>query len=239
MDRERTVLQGRGTGRALGRGDGSRELGGHHGWAVKQRELVGANAGGALRTMRKKPAESSAASSSKGENGGPGGGMSAVDPSRGHGAMLGNGGRSPLYWRETGAPWTPGRGAELGKPPVPGPAAGSRKGALRKLEPTSMTAVVGSFCRGVRLGASREEDEQALAAAARGRRSKGAPRHGCWERPEKISGRHEQRGSVVCVWERKKKVVAAREKWRVGVKNCQVQERGTSIYRHEVGLGFF
>jgi hypothetical protein len=29
--------------------------------------------------------------------------------------------------------------------------------------------VVGSFCRGVRLGASREEDEQALAAAARGR----------------------------------------------------------------------
>jgi hypothetical protein len=35
-----------------------------------------------------------------------------------------------------------------------------------------------------------------------------------------------------------KKKVAAREKWRVGVKNCQVQERGTSIYRHEVGLGF-
>jgi hypothetical protein len=35
-----------------------------------------------------------------------------------------------------------------------------------------------------------------------------------------------------------KKKVAAREKWRVGVKNCQGQERGTSIYRHEVGLGF-
>jgi hypothetical protein len=40
------------------------------------------------------------------------------------------------------------------------------------LEPTSMPAAVGSFCRGVQLGASREEDEQALAAAARGR-SKG------------------------------------------------------------------
>ena len=46
------------------------------------------------------------------------------------------------------------------------------------LEPTSMPAAVGSFCRGVQLGASREEDEQALAAAARGR-SKGAPHHGC------------------------------------------------------------
>jgi hypothetical protein len=33
------------------------------------------------------------------------------------------------------------------------------------LEPTSMPAAVGSFCRGVRLGANREEDEQALAAA--------------------------------------------------------------------------
>jgi hypothetical protein len=33
--------------------------------------------------------------------------------------------------------------------------------------------------------------------------------------------------------------VAAREKVRVGVKNCQVQERGTSIYRHGLGLGFF
>ena len=78
------------------------------------------------------------------------------------------------------------------------------------LEPTSMPAAVGSFCRGVRLGASREKDEQALAAAARGRRSKGAPRHGCWERLKKNSGRHEQRGSAVCVWERRKKVVAAR-----------------------------
>jgi hypothetical protein len=121
---------------------------------------------------------------------------------------------------------------------VPGPAAGSRKGGPRKLEPTSMPAVVGSFYRGVRLGAGREEDEQELAAASRGRRSKGAPRHGCWERSEKISGRHEQRGSAVCVWERKKKVVVAREKWRVGVKNCQVQEKGTYIYRHEVALGF-
>jgi hypothetical protein len=74
--------------------------------------------------------------------------MSAVDPSRGHGAMLGNGGRGPLRWRETGAPWTPGRGAELGKPPMPRPAAGSRKGAPRKLEPTSMPPAVGSFCRG-------------------------------------------------------------------------------------------
>jgi hypothetical protein len=101
-----------------------------------------------------------------------------------------------------------------------------------------MPAVVGSFYRGVRLGAGREEDEQELAAASRGRRSKGAPRHGCWERSEKISGRHEQRGSAVCVWERKKKVVVAREKWRVGVKNCQVQEKGTYIYRHEVALGF-
>jgi hypothetical protein len=35
-----------------------------------------------------------------------------------------------------------------------------------------------------------------------------------------------------------RKKVAAREKWRVGVKNCQVQERGTSIYRHGLGLGF-
>ena len=34
-------------------------------------------------------------------------------------------------------------------------------------------------------------------------------------------------------------LVAAREKVRVGVKNCQVQERGTSIYRHGLGLGFF
>jgi hypothetical protein len=33
------------------------------------------------------------------------------------------------------------------------------------LEPTPMPAAVGSFCRGVRLGASREEDKQALAAA--------------------------------------------------------------------------
>ena len=52
------------------------------------------------------------------------------------------------------------------------------------LEPTSMPAAVGSFCRGVQLGASREKDEQALAGAARGGRSKGAPRHGCWERLE-------------------------------------------------------
>jgi hypothetical protein len=29
---------------------------------------------------------------------------------------------------------------------------------------------------------------------------------------KKFFGRHEQRGSVVCVWERKKKVVAARKK---------------------------
>ena len=36
-----------------------------------------------------------------------------------------------------------------------------------------------------------------------------------------------------------KKKVAAREKRRVGVKNCQGQERGTSIYRHGLGLGFF
>jgi hypothetical protein len=35
-----------------------------------------------------------------------------------------------------------------------------------------------------------------------------------------------------------RKKVAAREKWTVGVKNCQVQERGTSIYRHGLGLGF-
>jgi hypothetical protein len=70
----------------------------------------------------------------------------------------------------------------------------------------------GSFCRVVRLGASREKDEQALAATVRGRWSKGAPRHDCWERLEKNSGRHEQRGSSVCVWERKKKVVAARKK---------------------------
>jgi hypothetical protein len=47
------------------------------------------------------------------------------------------------------------------------------------LEPTSMPAAMGSFCRGVRLGASREEDEQALAATSRGRWSKGVPRHGC------------------------------------------------------------
>jgi hypothetical protein len=30
-----------------------------------------------------------------------------------------------------------------------------------------------------------------------------APRHGHWERLEKIYGRHEQRGSATCVWERK------------------------------------
>jgi hypothetical protein len=44
--------------------NGSKELGGHHGWAVEQRELAGADTGGALRVMEKKPAESSAASSS-------------------------------------------------------------------------------------------------------------------------------------------------------------------------------
>jgi hypothetical protein len=48
-------------------GDGSRELSGHHGWAVEQRELAGENAGGTLRAMGKKPAESSATSSSKGK----------------------------------------------------------------------------------------------------------------------------------------------------------------------------
>jgi hypothetical protein len=33
--------------------------------------------------------------------------------------------------------------------------------------------------------------------------------------------------------------VAARENRGVGMKNCQVQERGTSIYRHGLGLGLF
>jgi hypothetical protein len=95
--------------------------------------------------------------------------------------------------------------------------------------------VVGSFCRGVRLGASREEDEQALAAAARGRRSKGAPRHGCWERPKKNSGRHEQRGSAVCVWERKKKAVAARGgEWKIS----NLQGRELLFIEENLGLGF-
>jgi hypothetical protein len=40
---------------------------------------------------------------------------------------------------------------------------------------------------------------------ARGRRAMAAG--SSWK---KNSGRHEQRGSVVCVWERKKKAVAAR-----------------------------
>jgi hypothetical protein len=40
---------------------------------------------------------------------------------------------------------------------------------------------------------------------ARGRRAMAAG--SIWK---KNSGRHEQRGSVVCVWERKKKAVAAR-----------------------------
>jgi hypothetical protein len=35
-----------------------------------------------------------------------------------------------------------------------------------------------------------------------------------------------------------KKVGGSLGKVRVGVKNCQVQERGTSIYRHGLGLGF-
>jgi hypothetical protein len=71
---------------------------------------------------------------------------------------------------------------------------------------------VGSFCRGVRLGASREEDEQALAAAARGRRSKGAPRHGCWERLEKKFLGAMNREEALCACGR-----GRRRLWRLGV----------------------
>jgi hypothetical protein len=91
-------------------------------------------------------------------------------------------------------------GAEEGKGEIAG-------GAMEKL-------LRGVHCRG---GGARREGRR----AGEGRRelrleldgvkfpAMGAllGRHGCWK---KNSGRHEQRGSAVCVWERKKKVVAAR-----------------------------
>jgi hypothetical protein len=56
-----------------------------------------------------------------------------------------------------------------------------------------------------------QQRENVLAAAMRRTESRTEwGRRSSWWRLEKISGRREQRGSAVCVWERRKKVVAAR-----------------------------
>jgi hypothetical protein len=43
--RAEAPLAKEGAGRASGRGDGSRELGGHHGWAMEQRTRLGGGQG--------------------------------------------------------------------------------------------------------------------------------------------------------------------------------------------------
>jgi hypothetical protein len=48
---------------------------------------------------------------------------------------------------------------------------------------------------------------------------------------QRDSLRHEQERRGLCVWERRKKAVAAGKKWRVGVKNCQFAREGGAIYR--------
>jgi hypothetical protein len=71
----------------------------------------------------------------------------AVRPWR-EGAVLSNGGCGPLRWRETGAPWTPGRGAELGKPP---PARGLQQWSARPWS-SSKRGSLGSSMRALPAG---------------------------------------------------------------------------------------
>jgi hypothetical protein len=87
----------------------------------------------------------------------------------GRGAVQERGaGNSDWSWMSSSLPWGRCLGAMAA-----GRAEASGPGRLL-LAAFAKEGVMGSFCRGVWLGASREEDEQVLAAAARGRRSRGA-----------------------------------------------------------------